>query len=367
VTQPRRRHGAALIAVLAATALAASGCNGSSAGSSAQAAGGSGKGGGPVTLNGAGSTFAQPMYQQWAGEYAKNVDPNVRVNYQGIGSGGGISEFTQGIIDFGGTDAPMSDDEQKAAEANQGPVLHVPMILGSVAVIYNEPGVKNLRLDGPTLADIFLGKITKWNDPKIAVLNPGANLPGDDIQVTERSDSSGTSFVFTSYLTGVSKEWASNVGADKQPTWPTGTGATGSSGVAGAVQQTKGSIGYVEFGFATQNTIPFASLENASGEFVAPSAESTTAAATGVQYPEDLKFSLVDSKSAGAYPIVSATWIVMAQKQKDKAKGAALVRFVQWALNPQAQGEVESLGYAPLPSDLDKLALSAISSVTVPQ
>jgi phosphate transport system substrate-binding protein len=353
------------IAVLVMAALVAGAAAACGGGSGSSSSGAAGSGGGAVVVNGAGSTFAQPMYQQWAGEYAQSVDPNVKVNYQGIGSGGGISEYTQGIINFGGTDAPMSDDEQKAADAANGPTLHIPMILGSVAVIYNVPGVKDLKLDGPTLADIYLGKITKWNDPKIAALNSGTNLPDSAIQPVERSDSSGTSFIFTSYLTKVSPEWSSKVGADKAPSWPTGTGAQGSSGVAAAVQQTEGTIGYVEFGYAEQNNIPFASLKNASGEFVAPSADSTTAAATGVQYPDDLKFSLIDSKSKGAYPIASATWILVAQNQKNSKVGSALVRWVQWALQKDQQAKVADLGYAPLPSDLQSLAIKAISSVTI--
>jgi phosphate transport system substrate-binding protein len=353
----------ALLSGVVLALAAAAACGGSS--SSSNGSGGGGKASGSVVINGAGSTFAQPMYQQWAGEYAQKVDPNVKVNYQGIGSGGGISEFTQGIIDFGGTDAPMSDDEQKAAEAKHGPVLHVPMILGSVAVIYNLSGVNDLVLDGPTLADIYLGKITKWNDPKIAALNPGATLPGDSIQPVERSDSSGTSFIFTSYLTKVSPEWSSKVGADKAPQWPTGTGAQGSAGVAAAVQQTKGSIGYVEFGYASTNNIPFAKLKNANGETIAPSADSTTAAADGATIPDDLKFSLVDSTSKGAYPIVSATWIIVAQKQTDPKKGPALVRWLQWCLQKDQQAEVSSLGYAPLPSSLTSLSLKAVSSITI--
>jgi phosphate transport system substrate-binding protein len=356
-----RTFSRAFVALGAATALAAAGCG---SGSSSSGSAGTG-GGGDVVVNGAGSTFAQPMYQQWAGEYASKADPNVKVNYQGIGSGGGISEFTQGIIDFGGTDAPMSDEEQSAAEAKWGPVLHVPMILGSVAIVYKLDGVDKLTLDGSTLADIYLGNITKWNDPKIAALNSGVSLPDTAIQPVERSDSSGTSFVFTSYLTAVSPDWSSKVGADKAPEWPTGTGAQGSSGVAAAVQQTDGAIGYVEFGYAEQNSIPFASLKNANGEVVAPSAESTTAAATGVSYPDDLKFSLINSKSKGAYPIATATWILLAQSQKkNPTVGSALVRWMQWALQKDQQAEVADLGYAPLPSDLQSLAVKAVSSVT---
>ena len=215
-------------------------------------------------LTGAGSSFAFPMYSKWAEAYAQKT--GVKVNYQAIGSGGGIAEFSQGIVDFGATDAPMPSTEQANAQAGQKSlVLHIPMIIGAVAIIYNEPGIKNLRLDGPTLANIYLGKITKWNDPAIKALNPGVKLPADSIQPVERADSSGTSYVLTSYLSTISPAWASQVGTSKQPSFPTGTGATGSSGVAAAVQQTKGAIGYVEYGYASQGRIPFASLKNSSG------------------------------------------------------------------------------------------------------
>ena len=305
------------------------------------------------------------MYQQWAGEY--KAGHGVAINYQAIGSGGGISEFTQGVVNFGATDAPMTSTEQSSAQAGVGSVvLHIPMIIGAVAIIYNEPGLSNLKLDGPALAGIYLGKIKKWNDPAIKALNPGVKLPSDAIQPVERSDSSGTSYVFTSYLSAIAPSWASQVGASKTPSWPTGTGATGSSGVAAAVQQTKGSIGYVEFGYASQNHIPFASLKNASGQFVAPSLASTNAAAAAATYPTDitqLTFSLNNSSASAAYPIVTPTYILIAQKQKDSALGKALVAWLEWDLASARQAEVSKLGYAPLPAKLIALDLSALKTV----
>lgn len=317
------------------------------------------------TINGAGSTFAAPMYQQWAGQYKSTH--HVQINYQAIGSGGGISEFTQGVVDFGATDAPMSSTEQAAAQAGQGSVvLHIPMIIGAVAVSYNEPSITNLKLDGPTLANIYLGKVKKWNDPAIQKLNPGVKLPADAIQPVERADSSGTSYAFTSYLSAVSPTWASQVGASKSPSFPTGTGATGTSGVAAAIQQTKGAIGYVEYGYAIQGHIPFASMKNASGQFVAPSTASTNAASAAGSYPTTLTkltFSLNNSSASGAYPIVTPTYILIAQKQKDPAKGKALKSWLQWALANAQQAEVTKLGYAPLPSRLVSLDLAALKTV----
>ncbi len=318
-------------------------------------------------INGAGSTFAAPMYQQWAGQYHQNVKKNVQINYQAIGSGGGISEFSQGVVDFGASDAPMSSTEQAAAQAGQGSVvLHIPMIIGAVAVSYNEPGLKSFKLDGPTLASIYLGKITKWNDPAIKKLNAGVTLPSDAIQVVERGDSSGTSFAFTSYLSGQSPAWASQVGASKSPSWPVGTGANGTSGVAAAIQQTKGAIGYVEYGYAVQGHIPFASMVNASGQTVTPSTASTNIASAAATYPTDpakLTFSLVNSHASGAYPIVTPTYVLISQTQKDKAKAAALKAWLTWDLQTAQQSKVPSLGYAPLPSKLDQLALTALGTV----
>ncbi len=349
---------AAIGVAAVSVALVAAACSSSSGG---------GSGGGGTVINGAGSTFAAPMYTQWAGQYHASVNKNVQINYQGIGSGGGIAEFSQGVVDFGATDAPMSATEKAAAQAGQGSVvLHVPMILGAVAIIYNEKSISHLVLDGPTLANIYLGKITKWNDAAIKKLNPGVALPSTTIQPVERADSSGTSYVFTAYLSAVSPTWTSQVGVSKSPSWPVGTGATGSSGVAAAVQQTPGAIGYVELGYATKGNIPFASLMNASGQTIAPSTASTEAAAAFATYPTDptaLTFSLVNSSSSGAYPIVTPTYVLVSQTQKDTAKGNALKAWLTWALQPKQQQETPSLGYAPLPSKLDALALAAVKTV----
>ena len=350
-------HRVVLAAAAAGIVLAGAACSSSSSGPTSSS--------GSSIINGAGSTFAAPMYQQWAGQY--KASHGVLINYQAIGSGGGISEFTQGVVNFGATDAPMTSTEQSAAQAGAGSlVLHIPMIIGAVAIIYNEPGLSNLKLDGPALADIYLGKIKKWNDPAIKALNPGVKLPSDPIQPVERSDSSGTSFAYTSYLSTVSTTWANQVGASKSPSWPTGTGATGSSGVAAAVQQTKGAIGYVEFGYASQNHIAFASLKNASGQFVAPSTTSTNAASAAASYPTDLThltFSLNNSSASGAYPLVTPTYILIAQTQKDPALGKKLVAWLEWDLASAQQGEVNKLGYAPLPTKLISLDLAALKTV----
>jgi phosphate transport system substrate-binding protein len=240
------------------------------------------------------------------------------------------------------------------------------MILGDVAIIYNEPGVAALKLDGPTLAKIYLGTITKWNDKAIAALNPGVALPADAIQPTERSDSSGTSYVFTSFLSAVSPDWHSAVGVSKQPTFPTGTGATGSSGMAAAVQQTRGAIGYVELGYAVQGHIQFAALKNGNGEFVSPSTAATTAAATAASYPSDpakLVFSLVNSAAPGSYPLSTPTYILVAQQGKNAGAEAALKAWLLWALAPGQQAGVTQLGYTPLPPALDRLAIAAVNTM----
>jgi phosphate transport system substrate-binding protein len=240
------------------------------------------------------------------------------------------------------------------------------MIIGAVAMAYNLPGVTGLKLDGPTIANIYLGKITKWNDAAIKKLNPGLSLPSTAIQPVERADSSGTSFAFTSYLSAVSPAWANQIGASKAPSWPTGTGATGSSGVAAAIQQTAGAIGYVEYGYATQSHIPVASVINASGQAVAPSTASTEAAAAAATYPTDvtsLTFSLVNSSASAAYPIVTPTYILVAQKQKNAAKGKNLVAWLKWDLASAQQAETPKLGYAPLPSKVISLDMSALNTV----
>jgi len=351
-------RGIAAGAVTMGMLLAAAACSSSSSSSA------SGSGSASV-INGAGSTFAAPMYEQWAGQYHQKH--GVQINYQAIGSGGGISEYTQGIVDFGATDAPMSSTEQAAAQAGQGStVLHIPMIIGAVTMIYNLPGVSHLRLDGPTLANIYLGKIKTWNSPAIKALNPGVSLPSTPIQPVERADSSGTSYAFTSYLAQISPTWASQVGVSKTPSFPTGTGATGSSGVAAAVQQTKGAIGYVEYSYATQGHIPVASLKNASGQFVAPTPASTEAAAAHATFPTDithLVFSLNNSSASGAYPIVTPTYVLIAQQPKNVAAGSAVRAWLEWDLQKPQQAESTKLGYVPLPSKLVSLDLAALKTV----
>jgi len=345
--------GAATMGIL----LAAAAC-------SSSASGGTGSGSSSI-INGAGSTLAAPMYQQWAGQY--HASHHVQINYQAIGSGGGISEFTQGVVNFGATDAPMTATEQANAQAGQGSVvLHIPMIIGTVTLAYNEPSVKNLKLDGPTLANIYLGKITHWNDPAIKALNPGVTLPSDPIQPVERADSSGTSYAFSSYLTAISPTWASQIGASKTPAFPVGTGATGSSGMAAAVQQTKGAIAYVEYSYATQAHLQVASIKNASGQFVAPTTASTAAAAANATYPTDvtkLTFSLNNSSASGAYPIVTPTYILIAQKSKNAPANSAVKAWLQWCLQSPQQAGVTKLGYAPLPSKLISLDMSALKTV----
>jgi phosphate transport system substrate-binding protein len=350
-------RGIAAGAVTMGILLAAAACSSSSSSG--------GTSGSASTINGAGSTFAAPMYQEWAGQY--HASHPVQINYQAIGSGGGISEFTQGIVDFGATDAPMSSTEQAAAQAGQGSlVLHVPMIIGAVTIIYNLPGVHGLKLDGPTLANIYLGTIKTWNDPAIKALNPGVSLPSTAIQPVERADSSGTSYAFSSYLAQISPTWASQIGVSKTPSFPVGTGATGSSGVAAAVQQTPGALGYVEYSYAIQGHIPVASLKNASGQFVAPTTASTEAAAAAGTFPTDvthLVFSLNNSSASGAYPLVTPTYILIAQKPKNVAAGNAVKAWLEWALQKMQQTEVTKLGYVPLPTKLVALDLAALKTV----
>jgi phosphate transport system substrate-binding protein len=352
-------RGVAVGAVMMGILLAAAACSSSS--SSASGAGS----GSASTINGAGSTFAAPMYQEWAGQY--HTSHSVQVNYQAIGSGGGISEFTQGVVDFGATDAPMTSTEQAAAQAAQGSVvLHIPTIIGAVVLAYNEPGIKSLRLDGPTVANIYLGKITKWNDPAIKALNPGVALPSDAIQPVERADSSGTTYAFTSYLSEISPTWASQVGASKAPSFPVGTGGNGNTGVAAAVQQTKGAIGYVEYGYAVQSHIPVASMKNVSGQFVAPSTASIEAATADATYPTTLThlvFSLNNSSASGAYPLVTPTYILIAQKPKNTAATNAVKAWLEWCLQPPQQSEVTKLGYVPLPTKLVALDMDALKTV----
>lgn len=301
---------------------------------------------GAETINAAGATFPAPIYQKWFGEY-KTVHSDVQINYQAIGSGGGIRQLTEGTVDFGASDMPMTDEQIKGVKVHP---LHFPTVLGAVVLSYNVPGVTmGLKLTPEAIAGIYLGDIKKWNDPKIASANPGVKLPATDIEVIHRSDGSGTSFIFTDYLSKISPEWKSKVGANTSVSWPTGLGGKGNDGVEGLVKQTPGSIGYVELIYAVQNHMSFADVKNAAGKFVTPSfAGVTAAAASSKEMPADFRASITNAPGAGSYPISSFTWLLIPSEIKDPAKKAAITGFLQWMMTT-GQKDAEGLSYAPLP------------------
>jgi len=352
-------------ATVGALALGVSACGSSSSSSSSTgSAVASSSGSVSATLNGSGSTFAAPIYQQLGSELKSK---GLTINYQAVGSGQGISDLTNKSTLFAGSDPPMKDDELAAAKKNGQPV-HVPTAFGAITISYNLDGVKSgLKFDGPTLANIFLGKIKKWNDPAIAKLNPGMSLPAQTITVVHRSDESGTTKGFTSFLADQSPEWKSKVGADKTVKWPTGTGAKGNDGVAAAIKQTPGAIGYVEQAYALQNGFTYGYVKNNAGKFVAPSIPSVTAAGQGVSIPSDLRFTLGASNNPASYPISSQTFIVVykdpckAGASKGQAKG--LVSFLDYILGP-GQSTIKKLSYAPLPSAIDSKAKAAVKGLT---
>ena len=313
-------------------------------------------------LLGAGATFPYPLYARWFNQYAQET--GVRINYQSIGSGGGIRQLIAGTVDFGATDVPMADDE--VARVPGGRVLHIPTVLGAVAVTYNLPGLSRpLRLSAEVLAGIYLGSITRWNDPRLLALNPDAPLPDRDVLVVHRSDGSGTSYIFTDYLTASSSVWAQGPGRSKDVRWPVGIGGKGNEGVAGQVKQMEGAIGYVEGTYARQNRLPVALLQNASGRFVAPSAFEVAAAATSAidsaGVSADLRLSIVNAPGPYAYPIASLTWMLLAPDLVGPQKTAALVRFVGWALQ-EGDEPARSLGYEPLPAGLADQILRALEA-----
>jgi len=311
-------------------------------------------------INGAGATFPYPIYSKWFHEYNK-VDPAVQINYQSIGSGGGVQQMLQGTVDFGATDGPMSDDELAKAKT---PILHLPTVIGAVVATYNLPGVAELKLTPEALAGIYLGTITKWDDAAIAGANPGVTLPSAGIIVVHRSDGSGTSYVFTDYLGKVSAPWKEKVGVGKSVAWPVGLGGKGNEGVTGLVKQTPNAIGYVELVYALQNKLPYASIKNKAGTFVLPTIESVTAAANVANMPADFRVSITDSDDPQAYPIASFTWLLIPSKIADPAKGKALVGFLQWMLGP-GQTMAAPLHYAPLPEKVVALERTAIEGITV--
>jgi phosphate transport system substrate-binding protein len=310
-----------------------------------------------LLINGAGATFPFPLYSKWFSEYNK-LHPDLKFNYQSIGSGGGVKQITERTVDFGASDAPMSDAELAKAPG----VVHVPMVLGAVSVVYNG-APDGVKLPSDVLADIFLGKITQWNDPKLAGANPGVKLPDAPIAVVHRSDGSGTTAVFTDYLAKISPEWKTKVGAAKSVKWPVGLGGKGNEGVTGLVKSTPGSIGYVELAYARQNKLPMASLKSADGEFVAPSIESTSAAAAGVTLPPDFRISITNAKGKGAYPISSFTYILIYKEQSDVTKGKALGQFLWWAIH-DGQKLAPPLDYAPLPAAVVQKVEASVKGIT---
>ncbi|MBI2858056.1 MAG: phosphate ABC transporter substrate-binding protein PstS [Chloroflexi bacterium] len=312
-----------------------------------------------INLTGAGATFPFPLYSKMFSEYSKIS--NADVNYQSIGSGGGIQQITKKTVDFGASDGIMTDAQLAAAPAK---ILHIPMTSGAVAVVYNLPGVSTgLKLTSDVIADIYLKKLTKWNHPRIAQLNPGANIPAMDIAVVHRSDGSGTTFIFTNYLSKVSQEWKDKVGNATSVNWPGDIGGQGNEGVAGQVKQIPGAIGYVELAYATQNNMSYASLKNKSGAFVPPSIEATTAAAQGVELPDDMKVMITDSSNDAAYPVSGFTWILAYQDQSDQVKGRALVDLLWWGIH-DGQKYGPPLLYAPLSPDAVKKTEAIIKSIT---
>ncbi len=312
----------------------------------------------PLLINGAGATFPFPLYSKWFGEYQK-THKDAQFNYQSIGSGGGIKQITARTVDFGASDAPMSDAEIAAAPG----IMHIPTVLGAVAVVYNGLPA-GLKLSPEALADLFLGKITKWNDARIAMLNPGMKLPDVAVTIAHRSDGSGTTAVFTDYLGKVSSEWKSKVGVGKAVKWPVGLGGKGNEGVTGLCKSTPGALGYVELAYASQNKLTMASLRNADGEFVAPSIASTSAAAAGVTLPADFRVSITNAKGKASYPISAFTYILLYKDQADAAKGRALTQFLWWATH-EGQVVAGPLDYAPLPAAVVSKVETALRTIMV--
>jgi phosphate transport system substrate-binding protein len=310
-------------------------------------------------LTGAGATFPYPIYSKWFSEYSA-AHPGVEINYQSIGSGGGIKQFTSGLVDFGASDMPMTDDMLAQSKVK---LTHIPTVLGAVVPIFNVPGVSDIKLSGDVLADIYLGKIATWNDGRIAKDNPGVSLPDQKIIIVHRSDGSGTTYIFTDYLSKVSKDWANGPGKGSSPSWPVGVGGKGNEGVAGLVRQLPGAIGYVELIYALQNHISFGEIKNAAGNWVRASIEGVTEAAASVkEMPADYRVSITNAPGANAYPISSFTYLLVALKSPDPAKGKVIKDMLSWIIT-SGESEVSTLSYAPLPKSVAEKVLKTVYSL----
>lgn len=309
-------------------------------------------------LTGAGASFPYPIYSKWFSEYS-TAHPGVEVNYQSIGSGGGITQVTKGLVDFGASDMPMADAQLAASPIK---LIHIPTVLGAVVPVFNIPGVTDIKFSGDVLADIYEGKIANWNDARLAKDNPGVKLPDQKIIVVHRSDGSGTSFIWTDYLSKVSKSWNDGPGKGTAPNWPVGVGGKGNEGVAGLVRQLPGAIGYVELFYALQNKISYGEVKNASGNWIKASIAGVTAAAAGAKIPADYRVSITNAPGAEAYPISSFTYLLIPVKAADATKGKVLKDLLSWAVK-SGEGEASSLSYAPLPSALAEKVLQTVYSL----
>jgi len=310
-------------------------------------------------LTAAGATFPYPIYSKWFSEYSA-AHPGVEINYQSIGSGGGIRQVTAGLVDFGASDGPMTDEQLSSSKVK---LIHIPTVMGAVVPVFNVPGIKNIKFTGDVIADIFLGKISSWNDARIVKENPGVSLPDQKIIVVHRSDGSGTSYIFTDYLTKVSKDWANGPGKGTSPSWPVGVGGKGNEGVAGLVRQLPGAFGYVELIYALQNHISYGEVKNPAGNYVKASIEGVTEAAANVkQMPADYRVSITNAPGANSYPISSFTWLLVPVKSADAAKGKVIKDMLSWIIT-SGESEASALSYAPLPKAVAEKVIKTVYSL----
>ncbi len=348
----------AMVVLIIGVLLFLSGCGNKPAENPAQNAEPAGQ---TLKLSGAGASFPYPLYSKWIEQY-KQVKQDVKIDYQSIGSSGGIRGITEQALDFAGSDVPMSDEEISKA---QGPIIHLPVTLGAVVIAYNLPGKPQLKMDAEVIGDIFMGKINNWNDSRLASLNPGVNLPDEKIEVIHRSDGSGSTYVFTDYLSSANSSWNNSPGKGKLIDWPVGTGAKGNEGIVSQVAQIEGAIGYMELAYAIKNNLPYAKVKNPAGNYIEPAISTTTAAAAGAadSIPPDLRVSIVNAPGANAYPIAAFSYLLIYQRQKDPAKGKALSDFLLWAAH-EGQRYSAELFYAPLPKNIVNLVDNKINGLT---